>query len=386
MRRGRRASQSGVMMGTPAYMPPEQAQGKAALIDPRADVFALGAILCEVLTGRPPYGGATIEEVCLQAARGDLTDAHARLDACGADEALRELAKRCLTAEREARPADAGVVARDLAAYLASAQERHRQAQLERAAAEARAQEARAKAKVERRARRLTLALAATAVVLLASGGYVWWQHDRVRQAEALRTAALDGKVEAALDEAADHLNRNDWSGAGAATTRARELCDSGASGRWNERLDEIRADVELVTRLDEARLLQTEYDGAQKTFHRAKAMPRFADAFAEYGIPVGCDPAGAATRIAGRPAPVRDALTAALENWWLLAQNRDASARDWTWAVLQAVDADEWRTKVRQAVAKADRRAAGRARGARRRAPSAAGHVSRAGQRAGTF
>src|SRR5262249_54916394 len=41
-------TQSGAMMGTPAYMPPEQARGEAALIDSRADVFALGAILCEI--------------------------------------------------------------------------------------------------------------------------------------------------------------------------------------------------------------------------------------------------------------------------------------------------------------------------------------------------
>ena len=107
----------------------------------------------------------------------------------------------------------------------------------------------------------MTLALAAAAVVLLAAAAAGWWQHDRVRQAEALRAAALDGKVEAALDEAADHLNRNDWSGAAAAATRAEELRDSGASGRWAGRLDEMRADVELVTRLDEARLLQTEFD-----------------------------------------------------------------------------------------------------------------------------
>ncbi len=164
--RGREgATQSGALMGTPAYMPPEQARGEAALIDQRADVFALGAILCEILTGQPPYASGTDAEVCRQAAAGDLHDAHARLDACAADEALRELARRCLAAERTARPADAGGVARDVTAYLASAQERLRQAQLDRAASEARAEEARAKAKAERRARRLTLGLGTVVLV-----------------------------------------------------------------------------------------------------------------------------------------------------------------------------------------------------------------------------
>jgi serine/threonine protein kinase len=120
-------------------MPPEQARGEAALIDRRADVFALGAILCEVLTGRPPYGGGCVDEVCRRAAAGDLAGAHARLDACGADAALRELARRCLAAERAARPPDAGAVARDLTACRAAAQEQARQAPPGRAAAEARA-------------------------------------------------------------------------------------------------------------------------------------------------------------------------------------------------------------------------------------------------------
>ena len=65
------ATQSGAM-GTPAYMPPEQARGQAALIDARADVFALGAILCEILTGRPPYADGSTDEVCRRAATADL--------------------------------------------------------------------------------------------------------------------------------------------------------------------------------------------------------------------------------------------------------------------------------------------------------------------------
>src|SRR5206468_9495849 len=138
----------------------------------RADVFALGAILCEILTGRPPYAGGSADDVYRRAAAGDLADARARLDACGADAALPELAGRCLAADRAGRPADAGVVARDVTAYLASAQERLRRAEVERAAAEARAGEARAKAKAERRARRLTLALAAA--LLLGAGAAAW--------------------------------------------------------------------------------------------------------------------------------------------------------------------------------------------------------------------
>src|SRR5262249_11320186 len=50
-------TEAGSLLGTPAYMPPEQANGDVALLDRRADVFGLGAILCEILTGKAPYVG-----------------------------------------------------------------------------------------------------------------------------------------------------------------------------------------------------------------------------------------------------------------------------------------------------------------------------------------
>ena len=74
-------TEAGSILGTPAYMPPEQAAGDIALLDRRADVFGLGAILCEILTGTPPYVGRSGEEVRRKAANGDLADALARLAA-----------------------------------------------------------------------------------------------------------------------------------------------------------------------------------------------------------------------------------------------------------------------------------------------------------------
>jgi WD40 repeat protein/tRNA A-37 threonylcarbamoyl transferase component Bud32 len=63
-------TRSGVIMGTPSYMAPEQAHGQTRLLTPACDIHALGAVLYEMLTGRPPFLGATLletlEQVCGQ--------------------------------------------------------------------------------------------------------------------------------------------------------------------------------------------------------------------------------------------------------------------------------------------------------------------------------
>src|SRR5262249_56834613 len=115
---------AGDLLGTPAFMPPEQAVGAIDRIDAGSDVFGLGAVLCVILTGRPPYEAETAESARMLAARGKVDDAFARLDGSGADPELVALCKRCLSPEKADRPADAGEEARAVADLRAAAEQR----------------------------------------------------------------------------------------------------------------------------------------------------------------------------------------------------------------------------------------------------------------------
>jgi serine/threonine protein kinase len=126
-------SRRGDIKGTLAYMPPEQARGEIDELDPRADVFALGAILCEILTGSPPYKGRTILELKHQAAAGELAAVHQSIRLCGADAETVELGIACLSADPSDRPFDGTAVAQAVAAHRANVEQRLRRAETERA-------------------------------------------------------------------------------------------------------------------------------------------------------------------------------------------------------------------------------------------------------------
>jgi tetratricopeptide (TPR) repeat protein len=171
-------SRAGAGMGTPAYAPPEQALGEWESVDERADVFALGAILCEILTGQPTYTGPDGEKVLQRARRADLTEALGRLDRCGADAALVTLCRVCLAPNRDDRPRDAEAVAQRVADYQTQVQERLRRAELERAEAVVTVRE-------ERKRRRWALAFA---LLLLVGSGISTWLAVRATIAEGKAT------------------------------------------------------------------------------------------------------------------------------------------------------------------------------------------------------
>ena len=102
---------SGAIMGTPSYMAPEQAAGEVKHIGPLSDVYALGAILYEMLTGRPPFRGATVMETLLQV-RDDEPVPPSRLAKVPAD--LETICLKALHKKAAQRYSSAEAMAEDL--------------------------------------------------------------------------------------------------------------------------------------------------------------------------------------------------------------------------------------------------------------------------------
>jgi tetratricopeptide (TPR) repeat protein len=237
-------TEAGSILGTPAYMPPEQANGDIANLDRRADVFGLGAILCEILTGKPPYLGRSSEEVRRKAANGDLADATARLDSCGVDAELVALTKHCLSPEAIDRPKDAQGVVDALSDYLNGVQERLQAAERERAVAEVMIGE-------ERKRRKVQLALAVSLIGLILGGGtFGWWRNEQiqiVRQRESRNAEA----VIALLYQTEEALKTGDAARAAIALEAAQKRYAEGGAEKEANRIKRLDADLALLRGLD---------------------------------------------------------------------------------------------------------------------------------------
>ena len=371
----------GAVVGTYSCMSPEQARGEIAALDERCDVFGLGAILCAILTGRPPYRDRTPEQRWQQAREADLSDAWARLDASGADRDLVQLAKACLAPEPADRPANAGRVAEEVTRHLASVQARLQETRVARAQAEVKAQEASKK-------RRLAVGLAAAVVTLVVGASLVgWWyvndqaqreREEAQRDAEAITQAKfVNGEVGAALDEAMRlprdlHQKLGDprqaavlmselhrwqtlldsahaaWKRADTLAAGGRELLTPDLRQRLATMGDDLPTDElewRLAVELDRIRFEAS--TPIQNRINLQAAAPKLGQAFRKTNFDVETGSPGEVGHRIGA-STIRLPLVASLDFWALVTQ--DSNLRSRFLEAARTADPDPWRDRYRQA------------------------------------
>jgi len=352
-------SLAGSVLGTPSYMSPEQALGRLDTLDERADVFGLGALLCEILTGLPPYSAPSGDEVYRQAARADLSQTHARLDDCGADTELVALAKSCLAAAARDRPRNGGLVVATLTAHLAKVQERLKAAELARVRADSRAAE-------ERKRRLLVAGLAAALLALaaLVGGGSLWLSQQR-----AAREAAASKEARSALHEASLLLSK----ARGAPQGELTSWVEVSQAARHSETLlqrpevpAELRGDIQDLVAMVRREHGQAEarskhhlmleklaaiHSDIDLDLDYQQADREHAAAFQRYGIDVDRrtpDEAGALIAAS----PIADELIDSLDQWTFIRRMLKGADSGCLVAVAKAADPDAWRCRLRESLA----------------------------------
>lgn len=338
-------TQSGAVFGTPSYMAPEQTRGAAAPAGPAVDVYALGAILYELLTGRPPFRGRTAVETAHLVVHSDPV-APARVVATVPRD-VETVCLVCLQKEPHRRYGSAALLADDLDRFL-------------RGEAIAARPEGRLERLARRVRRRPVFSAAVGVMVLLAVGGLsgAWWLVADRAEAERVRSAERAAAERATADDVAKMhalLQESHWGEARAVLDRLRVRLAESGSAEHRRLTDQGAGALDLVARLDAIRLNRSESQGGVMAYARAAAA--YEAAFRGAGLGGPDEPAEAVTgRV--RESFVRTALVAALDDWAILPAS--VERRNWLLDVAERAEPEPtaWRSAARASTTREDRKA----------------------------
>jgi serine/threonine-protein kinase len=322
-------TQTGVPRGTPSYMAPEQARGDTRAMGPAVDVYGLGAILYELLTGRPPFRAETPTATLRQVLDQEPAPP-SRLNA-GLPRDLETICLKCLHKDTARRYADARSLAEDLRRFLAGKPIQARPVGI-------------AERVVKWARRRPAAALLLGALVVMAAsaaGVGVWLRHQQGQAREAVKTA---------LERADDRRREERWPEALLILAEAESYLADANSPQLEERLRRAQSDVRSASDLEGVRESCPLLSDGRVDYQQRAA--EYQEAFDRAGLRIGDEPTTVVALISA--SAIRDQLIAAVEDRALVAfMLRDDPLLGRLLQIARSVDPEpRWRDRFRRVAA----------------------------------